>query len=86
MMFFFTIQQKQFESVSVRVDRVGTEVFGCRKIYRQVLKTYMGHSLFRYTAYYLRLTKDMFPDIREKMEAYYAMHAERVPGNGGAEQ
>lgn len=55
-------------------------------VYRQVLKTYMGHSLFRYTAYYLRLTKDLFPDIREKMEAYYAMHAERVPGNGGAEQ
>jgi integrase len=40
-------------------------------VYRQVLKTYMGHSLFSYTAYYLRLTKDMFPDIREKIEAHY---------------
>ena len=40
-------------------------------VYHQVLKTYMGHSFFKYTAYYLRLTKDMFPDIRQKIEAHY---------------
>lgn len=40
-------------------------------VYHQVLKTYMGHSFFKYTAYYLRITKDMFPDIRQKIEAHY---------------
>lgn len=40
-------------------------------VYHQVLKTYMGHSFFKYTAYYLQLTKDMFPDIRTKVETYY---------------
>lgn len=40
-------------------------------VYHQALKTYMGHSFFKYTAYYLQLTKDMFPDIRTKVEAYY---------------
>ncbi len=40
-------------------------------VYHQVLKTYMGHSFFKYTAYYLQLTKDMFPDIRMKVEAHY---------------
>ena len=29
------------------------------------IKNPWGHS-FKYTAYYLRLTKDMFPDIRQK--------------------
>jgi len=40
-------------------------------VYHQVLKTYMGHSLFRYTAYYIRLTKDMFPEIQQQIEAHY---------------
>lgn len=40
-------------------------------VYHQALKTYMGHSFFKYTAYYLQLTKDMFPDIRAKVEAHY---------------
>lgn len=35
------------------------------------LKTYLGHNSFRETAYYLRLTADVFPDIREKLEEYY---------------
>jgi len=51
-------------------------------VYHQVLKTYMGHSFFKYTAYYLRLTKDMFPDIRQKIEAFY----EAVPGRAGGER
>ncbi|MGN1156290.1 MAG: tyrosine-type recombinase/integrase, partial [Agathobacter sp.] len=44
--------------------------------YHQALKTYMGHSFFKYTAYYLRLTNDMFPDIRQKMESYYLLNIE----------
>lgn len=43
-------------------------------VYHQALKTYMGHSFFKYTAYYLRLTNDMFPDIRQKTEAYYKLN------------
>ena len=49
-------------------------------VYHQVLKTYMGHSFFKYTAYYLRLTKDMFPDIRQKIEALYETI---LSGSGG---
>ena len=37
-------------------------------VYHQALKTYMGHSFFKYTAYYLQPTKDMFPDIRAKLK------------------
>lgn len=48
-------------------------------VYHQALKTYMGHSFFKYTAYYLRLTNDMFPDIRQKMETYYKLNI----GGGG---
>ncbi len=48
-------------------------------VYHQALKTYMGHSFFKYTAYYLQLTKDMFPDIRAKIEAHYDM----IMGIGG---
>ena len=35
--------------------------------YYPILKTYMGHSFFKYTAYYLKLTRNMFPDICEKL-------------------
>ena len=45
--------------------------------YHQALKTYMGHSFFKYTAYYLRLTKDMFPDIRQKIESRFRSLYER---------
>jgi integrase len=36
--------------------------------YLPVLKTYMGHDSFNETAYYLRLTADVFPDITFKLE------------------
>lgn len=39
------------------------------KTYYPILKTYMGHSFFKYTEYYLRLTKNMYPDIGEKLNA-----------------
>lgn len=38
--------------------------------YLPILKTYMGHSKFISTEYYLKLTNDMFPDILEKVNLY----------------
>ena len=40
-------------------------------VYLPVLKTYMGHDSFHETAYYLRMTVDVFPDITLKMETKY---------------
>ncbi|HQS83654.1 MAG TPA: tyrosine-type recombinase/integrase [Alphaproteobacteria bacterium] len=40
-------------------------------VYLPVLKTYMGHDSFKDTAYYLRMTADVFPDITLKMETHY---------------
>jgi integrase/recombinase XerD len=39
--------------------------------YLPVLKTYMGHDSFEETAYYLRLTADVFPDLTLKLEKRY---------------
>ena len=39
--------------------------------YLPVLKTYMGHDTFADTAYYLRLTADVFPGITLKLETRY---------------
>lgn len=39
--------------------------------YLPVLKTYMGHDSFEDTAYYLRMTADVFPNITLKLEARY---------------
>ena len=39
-------------------------------VYLPVLKTYMGHDSFAETAYYLRLTVDVFPDITLKIGNY----------------
>jgi integrase len=39
--------------------------------YLPILKTYMGHDSFRETAYYLRMTADVFPHITLKLEAHY---------------
>jgi integrase len=36
-----------------------------------VLKTYLGHDSFNETAYYLRMTADVFPDIRMKLEGAF---------------
>lgn len=40
-------------------------------VYLPVLKTYMGHDSFGETAYYLRMTADVFPDISVKLEGCY---------------
>lgn len=35
------------------------------------LKAYMGHTLFRYTSYYLRITAEIYPVIAESLEKTY---------------
>jgi integrase len=40
-------------------------------VYFPILKTYMGHDSFKETAYYLRMTADVFPGIISKIEARY---------------
>lgn len=37
-----------------------------------MLSTYLGHSTIMATEYYLRLTMDLFPSIKEKMEKHFA--------------
>jgi integrase/recombinase XerD len=49
-------------------------------VYLPVLKTYMGHDSFEETAYYLRLTADVFPDIAIKLERCYP---DIIPGLEG---
>ena len=46
------------------------------------LKAYMGHTLFRYTAYYLRITAEIYPMIEETLEKYYP---DIIPFSGGEE-
>ncbi len=40
-------------------------------VYLPILKTYLGHDSFEETAYYLRLTADVFPSITLKLETLY---------------
>lgn len=47
-----------------------------------VLKTYMGHDSFHETAYYLRMTADVFPDIRMKLEGAFG---DIIPEMGGGQ-
>ena len=39
--------------------------------YLPILRVYLGHDTFEETAYYLRLTADVFPDITLKLETLY---------------
>lgn len=39
--------------------------------YLPILRTYLGHDSFKETAYYLRLTADVFPEITLKLEKLY---------------
>lgn len=49
--------------------------------YLPVLKTYMGHDTFEETAYYLRLTADVFPNISIKLEGCYSDIIPRLEGD-----
>jgi len=40
-------------------------------VYLPILRTYLSHDSFKETAYYLRLTADVFPDITLKLETVY---------------
>lgn len=40
--------------------------------YLPILRIYLGHNSFEETAYYLRLTADVFPEITLKLEKMYA--------------
>ena len=40
-------------------------------VYLPILRTYLGHDSFKETAYYLRLTADVFPNITLKLESSY---------------
>jgi integrase len=48
--------------------------------YLPFLKTYLGHDSFDETAYYLRLTADVFPEITLKLESCYP---DMIPELGG---
>ena len=41
-------------------------------VFLPVLRVYLGHDSFNETAYYLRLTADVFPKIMLKLEAKYS--------------
>jgi integrase/recombinase XerD len=45
-----------------------------------ILKTYMGHDSFEETAYYLRMTADVFPDILLRLERAFG---NLIPNMGG---
>lgn len=49
-------------------------------VYLPILKTYLGHNSFKETAYYLRLTAEVFPDITLKLETLYP---DLIPVLGG---
>ena len=44
------------------------------------LKAYMGHTLFRYTSYYLKITAEIYPMITETLENTYP---DIIPFTGG---
>lgn len=50
-------------------------------VYLPVLKTYMGHDSFEETAYYLRLTADVYPNISIKLEGVYSDIIPRIEGD-----
>ena len=49
-------------------------------VYLPILKTYLGHDSFKETAYYLKLTADVFPNITKKVELQYNNLIPRLEG------
>lgn len=49
--------------------------------YLPILRVYLGHDSFEETAYYLRLTADVFPQITLKLETMYADLIPQVDGD-----
>lgn len=54
-------------------------------VYFPILKTYMGHDSFNETAYYLRLTADVFPGITLKLESKYMEIIPKLEGGDNDE-
>lgn len=50
-------------------------------VYFPILKTYMGHDSFQETAYYLRLTADVFPHITLKLETLFSKIIPKLEGD-----
>ncbi|MFP5226198.1 MAG: tyrosine-type recombinase/integrase, partial [Acidobacteriota bacterium] len=50
--------------------------------YLPLLKTYLGHYSFEDTAYYLRLTADLYPDIVARVEHAFGHIVPDLGGNG----
>lgn len=46
-----------------------------------ILKTYLGHDSFNETAYYLRMTADVFPDILMRLEGTFGDIIPSTEGN-----
>ncbi len=53
--------------------------------YLPILKTYMGHYSFEETAYYLRMTADVFPHITLKLETHYLDIIPKLEGDNNEE-
>ncbi|EKE04043.1 MAG: hypothetical protein ACD_20C00111G0002 [uncultured bacterium] len=49
-------------------------------VYLPILRTYMGHESFAETAYYLKMTADVFPDISIKLEGSYPYIIPKLEG------
>jgi len=49
--------------------------------YLPILRVYLGHDSFEETAYYLRLTADVFPEITLKLETIYADMIPEINGD-----
>ena len=54
------------------LNLIVTGFFNYLTVFLPMLRTYMGHDSFQDTAYYLRLTADVFPDITFKLEGMFA--------------
>ncbi|MBN2853228.1 MAG: tyrosine-type recombinase/integrase [Clostridia bacterium] len=50
--------------------------------YLPILRTYLGHESFDETAYYLKLTADVFPEITLKLERAYSELIPVIEGGG----
>ena len=49
--------------------------------YLPILRVYLGHDSFEETAYYLRLTADVFPEITVKLETMYSDLIPKLDGD-----
>ncbi|KAF1079089.1 MAG: Integrase/recombinase, RitB [Candidatus Rifleibacterium amylolyticum] len=63
------------------LNLIVTGFFNYLTVFLPMLRTYMGHDSFQDTAYYLRLTADVFPDITLKLEGMFAAIIPELAGD-----